>query len=165
MASAKKRNRAELIAAVFEAGRRVSQASVIYHTKVAERFGLGATDMKVLDLIQSEGPTTPSALADRMGFARASVTAVIDRLEARRLLRRVAHPSDGRRLVVEFDPAAVQTLGPVYGPFFESLQEMVEDYTVAELRIVERAFNDVAARQRAAADQLDSLTPSGADGS
>ena len=154
-----------MIEAVLDAGRRVSQASVIYHTKVAERFGLGATDMKALDLIQSEGPTTPSELADRMGFARASITAMIDRLEAKRLLRRVAHPNDGRRLVVEFDPAAIQALAPIYGPFFESLAEMVEDYTVAELRVVERAFNDVASRQWAAADQLDFTTPSGADGS
>jgi len=62
-----------------------------------------------------------------MGFAKASVTAMVDRLEAKRLLRRMPHPKDGRSHLVEFDPAAVDSLAPVYGPFFESLAEMVED--------------------------------------
>lgn len=148
-------SRAELRDAVLEAGRRVSQAAVIYHSKVAERFGLGATDMKALDLIQSDGPISPSDLATRLGFARPSVTAIIDRLEAKNLVRRVAHPEDGRRLLIEFDPAAIDRLAPVYGPFFESLKDALDGYTADELAVIARSFNDFAARQKAAADQLD----------
>jgi len=157
MAAPRRRSRAQAIEEVLEAGRRVSQAAVIYHSKVAELFGLGATDMKALDVIQTEGPMTPSDLADRMGFARPSVTAMIDRLETKQLLCRVPNPTDGRSLLVEFDPAAVSVLAPVYGPFFESLAEMVENYTIAELGLVARAFDDVATRQKVAADHLDSV--------
>lgn len=150
-----KRSRAELEQAVLDAGRLVGRAAVVYHSKVAERFGLGATDMKALDLIQSSGPLTPADLAERLGFAPASVTAMLDRLEAKGLLRRVPHPSDGRRLLVEFHPDAVTLLGPVYEAFFTSLREMLSGYDDRELAVMERAFNDVAQRQLAAAHQLD----------
>lgn len=148
------RSRSELERAVLEAGRLVGRAAVVYHSKVAEQFGLGATDMKALDLIQSSGPVTPADLAERLGFAPASVTAMMDRLETKGLLRRVPHPSDGRRLLVEFHPDAVALLAPVYEPFFTSLQEMLGAYEDRELAVIERAFNDVAQRQLAAANQL-----------
>lgn len=106
-------------------------------------------------LIHAEGPITPSDLADRMGFARASVTAIIDQLEAKQLVRRVPHPSDGRSLG-RVRPGRPHVLAPVYCPFFESLADMVEEYTAAELDVIARAFDDVATRQKAAADQLDS---------
>jgi DNA-binding MarR family transcriptional regulator len=146
--------RAELEQSVLDAGRRVSQAAVLYHSRVAAHFGLGATDMKALDLVQSLGPLTPADLADRLGFTPASVTALLDRLEAKRLLRRVPHPSDGRRRLVEFDPDAMARLHPVYAPFFTSLHEMLATYTDHELAIIDRAFRDVADRQLAAAHDL-----------
>jgi DNA-binding MarR family transcriptional regulator len=155
--SARRRSRSDLEQAVLDAGRLVSRAAVLYHSKVAEHFGLGATDMKALDLIQSSGPLTPADLAERLGFAPASVTAMMDRLEAKGLLRRVPHPSDGRRLLVEFDPDATAQLAPVYGPFFASLQAMVASYRLDELAIIERAFVDVAERQLTAAQELDLL--------
>jgi DNA-binding MarR family transcriptional regulator len=139
---------------VLDAGRRVSQAAVLYHSAVAAHFGLGATDMKALDLIQQSGPMTPADLADRLGFTPASVTALLDRLEAKTLLRRVPHPSDGRRRLVEFDPEAMTRLEPVYGPFFASLQEMLAAYTDADLAVIDRAFRDIADRQFAAARRL-----------
>jgi DNA-binding MarR family transcriptional regulator len=147
-------SRSELEQSVLDAGRRVGQAAVLYHSKVSAHFGLGATDMKALDLVQSHGPLTPADLARHLGFTPASVTAMLDRLEAKRLLRRVPHPSDGRRRLVEFDPEAMARLQPVYAPFFTSLHEMLAAYTDAELAAIDRAFRDVADRQFAAAAEL-----------
>ncbi len=143
--------RAELVDAVLQAGRHLGAAAVIFHTKVAECFGLGATDMKALDLIQRAGPLTPSEVGEQMGFAPASVTAIIDRLEAKHLLRRRPHPNDGRRLLVEFDPAAFDRLAPMYEGFVTSLLEMLEDYNDTELELIARVFSEAADRQRAAA--------------
>ena len=146
--------RAELIDDVLQAGRQLGAAAVIFHTKVAECFGLGATDMKALDLIQRAGPLTPSELGEQMGFAPASVTAIIDRLEAKHFLRRRPHPSDGRRLLVEFDRSAFERLAPMYEGFVTSLLEMLEDYSDTELELIARAFSDAAARQHIAARAL-----------
>jgi DNA-binding MarR family transcriptional regulator len=146
--------RTDLEQSVLDAGRLVSQAAVLYHSRVATHFGLGATDMKALDLVQQRGPLTPGAIAEQLGFAPASVTAMVDRLEAKRLLRRVPHPSDGRRRLVEFDPEAMARLQPVYASFFTSLNEMLAGYDDHELAVIDRAFRDVAERQLAAAHEL-----------
>ena len=140
---------------MLDAGREVSRAAVVFHGKVAERFGLGSTDMKALDLLQAEGPLAPSALGDRLGLAPASITAIVDRLAAKQLVRRRAHPTDGRRLLVEFDPEAMVLLAPLYAPFFQSLSEMLDGYSTSELEVIARAFGDVAERQMTAARALD----------
>ena len=73
------------------AGRRVGQAAVLFHTKVAAHFGLGPPDIKALDLIERQTRIAPSELAQQLGLAPASVTAMINRLESKRLIRRIAH--------------------------------------------------------------------------
>lgn len=147
-------SRAELEESVLAAGRLVGRAAVLYHSRVAECFELGASDMKALDLVEAEGPLTPAGLADRLGFAPASVTAMVDRLEAKGLLRRLPHPDDGRRLLIDFHPGARSMLAPVYGPFFASLHEMLTHYDDGELELMARAFTDIAERQLTAADQI-----------
>jgi len=146
--------RDELIDAVLLAGRRVGQAAVLFHTRVAEHFGLGPADLKTLDLIERRGQITPADLAREMGLAPASVTAVLDRLERKHLLRRVPHPSDGRRLLVEFDPAAMDRMTPLYEGFVRSLHDMLSKYSDAELAFIERVYNEVADRQIAAANDI-----------
>src|SRR6476620_10997244 len=42
------------------------------------------------------GRLPPSTVAERMLVSRATVTGVLDSLERRRLIRRTAHPGDGR---------------------------------------------------------------------
>lgn len=148
------RSRDELIDGVLLAGRRVGQAAVLFHTKVAEQFGLGPADLKALDIVERQGQITPADLAEAMGFAPASVTAMVDRLEAKQLLRRVPHPTDGRRLLVEFDPSAMRRMMPLYEGFVRSLHEMLSSYTDRELAFVERIYNDTADRQLAAAHDL-----------
>jgi DNA-binding MarR family transcriptional regulator len=141
---------------MLDAGRRIGRAAIVFHGKVAEQFGLGPTDMKALDLLQVDGPLTPADLGEQLGFAPASVTAIVDRLENKRLVRRTPHPSDGRRLLIEFDPSAMSMLVPLYAPFFQSLSEMLGEYDTDELILVTRAFDDIAERQMAAARSIGS---------
>jgi len=47
----------------------------------ADRFGLNRTDMRVLDILSTTGPLTPTVLADLLGFTTGGVTTVLDRLE------------------------------------------------------------------------------------
>jgi DNA-binding MarR family transcriptional regulator len=147
-----------LVQAALFAGQRVGAASVSFHTKLAEHFGLGPTDMKTLDLVERAGSITPSELAEQMGFAPASVTAILDRLTKKRLLRRIRHPSDGRRFIVEFDPAAFDQLAPLHEGFVLSLTEMLAAYDDGELDLIARVFNETADRQHAAALALDDPT-------
>jgi DNA-binding MarR family transcriptional regulator len=107
-----------------------------------------------LDLIERSGPLTASELGEQMDFAPASVTAIVDRLEAKQFLRRLPHPVDGRRLLIEFDPTTFERLAPMYEGLAGSLTEMLDDYSESELELIQRVFTEASARQHAAALEL-----------
>src|SRR5690606_13493887 len=60
------------------AGRELSDAIVLFHTVLAERLGLGASDWKTLGLLESHGAMTAGELAAHTGLAPASVTGILD---------------------------------------------------------------------------------------
>ncbi|MGY2061680.1 MarR family winged helix-turn-helix transcriptional regulator, partial [Nocardia gipuzkoensis] len=49
---------------------------------VAARMGVIGTDFHCLHVLQQGGPTTPGALAARVGLTAGSATRMVDRLEA-----------------------------------------------------------------------------------
>lgn len=71
---------------------------------LAARMGLDdmhTTDRRALALLDelgSQGRASPSALADRLGLSRGSVTSVVDRLCAAGLVERRPVAHDGRRV-------------------------------------------------------------------
>jgi len=56
-------------------------------------------------------PAMPTEIADAAGVTAAGATDIIDRLEQRRLVRRVSHPKDRRAVLVELTPAGRRLLG------------------------------------------------------
>jgi len=119
--AATSKKRQERVEAVLDAGRTLGAAAVMFHAAIAELLGLGPTDTKVLDLLRSEGPVTPKALGEATGMAPASITAIADRLEAKRLLMRLPHPDDGRRVLLAADPSAYERLAPLYADLADRL--------------------------------------------
>lgn len=93
--------RRQLVEAILFAGRESSAATVMFHTAVAARAGLTATDSKTLDTLIRVGPVTAGELARHTGLATASVTSLIDRLEQKGLVRRARDARDRRRVMVE----------------------------------------------------------------
>src|SRR5262249_15325884 len=63
--------RRQLLDALFTAGRELSAAAVMFHTALAARQGLTATEEKALDLLDRYGPLTGRQLAERSGLAPA----------------------------------------------------------------------------------------------
>ena len=65
-----------------------------------------ATELAVLGRIGRCGPMTPGQLARAEHVQPPSMTKVIESLEARGMLRREPHPSDGRQYLVSRTAAA-----------------------------------------------------------
>ena len=63
-------------------------------------FGLSASQFGVLDTLQQRGPTHQQELAEALGRSKAQMTAIIDALEARDLVRRERHEVDRRFISV-----------------------------------------------------------------
>jgi DNA-binding MarR family transcriptional regulator len=147
--------RAELLEQLALAGRASSAATVMFHTAVAARQGLSASEEKALDLLERSGPLTAGELARQSGLAPASVTALINRLEAKGFARRVQNPSDGRSVLVEVDSERVDaTVAPLFADWVGSLQELYAGYSDEQLEVILHFLNEAARRQREATARL-----------
>ena len=132
---------------MLAAGRELSTAAVMFHTAVGEASGLSVTETKALEVITRSGPVTPGDLARMSGLAPASVTALLDRLERKRVARRVPHPTDGRRFLIEIDPAHMARSQVVFTDLVLQLKDLCEDFDEEELDAIVRFLRGAAERQ------------------
>lgn len=69
---------------------------------VERRHGLSNAAAQTLAIIEGAGEAlAPSVIAERLMITTGSMTSLLDTLERRGMVRRRAHPSDRRRLLVE----------------------------------------------------------------
>jgi MarR family 2-MHQ and catechol resistance regulon transcriptional repressor len=64
------------------------------------KLDLGFSDFAVLELLLHKGPTPVNAIGQRVYLTSGSITAAVDRLEAKGLVHRCDHPGDRRARVV-----------------------------------------------------------------
>ena len=60
--------------------------------------------VRVLDLLDTSGPSIMREIAARLGLTARNLTAIVDALEEAGLVRRVPHPHDRRAIVIELTP-------------------------------------------------------------
>jgi DNA-binding MarR family transcriptional regulator len=115
-------------------GFRLSTATVLFHSAIADRLGVGVTDVKCYSILRQTGPTTAGDLAERVGLTTGAITGVIDRLEQASLVRRVRDPNDRRRVVLEVlsNPEHERLLNQLYEPLGRAIMELVASYSDAE---------------------------------
>jgi DNA-binding MarR family transcriptional regulator len=106
--------------------------ALVFHEAVAERLGINATDLKCLELAVGEEDITPGRLAELSGLTSGAITGVLDRLEARRIVRREADPTDRRRVVVRVDPARAAEIAALYEPLLTASADASADWTPTE---------------------------------
>ena len=68
-------------------------------------LGLGFSDFGVLEVLLNKGPLPVNSIGDRVHLSSGSITAAVDRLEAKGLLQRCSHPTDRRTRVVHLTEA------------------------------------------------------------
>ncbi len=147
--------RAELLKQLALAGRASSVATVMFHTAVAARQGLIASEEKALDLLERSGPLTAGELARQTGLAPASVTGLVSRLERKGFARRVPNPDDRRSVLVEVDVERLYArVAPLFGDWVSSLQELFAGYTDDQLEVILHFLTEAARRQREATARL-----------
>ncbi|MEU5860227.1 MULTISPECIES: MarR family winged helix-turn-helix transcriptional regulator [unclassified Nonomuraea] len=139
---------------LVEAGRESSNAAVMYHSAMGERLGLGMTEEKTLDLLQRLGPLTAGELSQHTGLAPASVSGLIDRLEAKWLVRRVRDTKDRRRVIVEINWERLAGFGELFEPFVAAMSGLYDRYTDEELALIVDFLRRSTALQREATTEL-----------
>lgn len=93
---------------------------VQFNGLVADKVGMGWTDLQALYVLANHGPATPSELAKRVNLTTGSASRMIDRLERAGFVRRVPDQRDRRRVLIEPLPDA----GARVGGFYDQLNEL-----------------------------------------
>lgn len=129
--------RAELLAELDTAQRENGSQAVVLSEAVADRVGIHPTDLETLDLLYRRGPLTAGQIAEETGLRTASVTALIDRLEARGLARRVRDLHDRRKVQVEIDrDRADHEIAPLYERFEAGMAALLGRYADDEIALI-----------------------------
>jgi DNA-binding MarR family transcriptional regulator len=121
---------------ILMAGRESSAATVMFHTVIAARAGLAATDTKTLDTLIRLGPVTAGELAQHTGLATASVTSLIDRLEEKGLVRRARDADDRRRVIVEPVRERITDGLSVFGSIRNAFAKLLDVYSDDQLATI-----------------------------
>ncbi len=123
-----------------------------YRRVVAGATGTGVLESVAIGELRARGPLPPSALAERLGIASASMTAMLDRLTLAGLLVRRPHPTDRRSLLVELTAQGNATINAVFDVFGEDVLRAVDGVPPAQVRALGLILEEVAAalRRRAA---------------
>jgi DNA-binding MarR family transcriptional regulator len=120
---------------------RWQDATETFDEEVGRLYDLASADRRCLSFV-SLGPQTASAVAKETGLTPAAVTALIDRLEARRLVHRRADSSDRRKVLVEATNKAHDLIRGTYLPIAQAGAKMLASYSTAELNAMRRFVED-----------------------
>lgn len=135
MAESKKRR--ELVPHVAGHGmRRLSTAAVLFHHALAERLGLGATDLKCYDLLRERGALTGSDLATLTGLTTGAITGVVARLERAGFVRRAADPRDGRKQILSPVENRTHDVHAVFRRLHDELAALLSEYDGHQLSTI-----------------------------
>lgn len=112
------------------------RATDVVDDLVCQLLGINRTDARCLDILDERGRMSAGDLAEASRLTTGAVTAVIDRLERAGYARRVADPSDRRRVLVEPTEKAYEaSMELMVAPLGELSRPLATRYTVEQLRM------------------------------
>jgi DNA-binding MarR family transcriptional regulator len=131
------KKRAALLVELDSAMRENGAQTVHFSEAIADRLGIHPTDLETLDLLYRRGPLAAGEIADATGLRTASVTALIDRLDAHGFARRVRDSADRRKVHVEIDrERADREIAPLYSHLAGAMAELLREYSDSELVLI-----------------------------
>jgi DNA-binding MarR family transcriptional regulator len=123
--------------------RRILRATEQHGRALAAASGLTPVQMRVLKLLEVDGLSTPKTLASQLRVSQATVTALIDRLEAKKMVERQRSDYDRRQTNISLTEAGKSALAGAPDPLqdqfvarFDALADWEQAMIVAALERV-----------------------------
>ncbi|MGH8993966.1 MAG: MarR family transcriptional regulator [Acidimicrobiia bacterium] len=104
-------------------------------------LGINRTDGRCLDILDQHGPLTAGELARECGLSTGALTTLLDRLERLGYLRRVSHPTDRRRVVVELTEKTRRKIEQIYAPIGQEGAELLAQLSDTQLEFLARVMS------------------------
>jgi len=128
--------RRRLVTGLKRTFREVNNQIALLAHHVSTQVDLRDIDLDCLDYLAQHGPTSPSALARRVGVHPATMTGVVDRLERGGFITRQRDENDRRAVVVSARPDAIGEVFRHYDGMNSRMDAVCDDYSPAELELI-----------------------------
>ncbi len=156
MSSGSQEKREDLLGELVRELRQFTGLGASFFRAAAARIGMTVTDMQVMDLLESSGPTTAGQLADLTGLTTGAITGMLNRLEETGLVRRERDPNDGRRVIVRLERGKDERhkISPIFASLEKAWNELASDYDDEQLAFFLEFFKRSNAMSRKEIVQL-----------
>ncbi len=121
--------------------RKLMRTGILFNIRIAEKVGLGLTDIQLLHLLHIYGSTTPGRLAQGCGLSSGGITVALDRLEKAGYIRREPNPADRRSLLIHLVAESLGQLSAIYEGTDVEVHERLAAFSPAELQALLRFFD------------------------
>ncbi|WP_238815565.1 MarR family winged helix-turn-helix transcriptional regulator [Nocardia brasiliensis] len=126
----------------------------LLNRQVGARLELKDIDFDCLDLINTHGPLSPSALAKHAGVHPATLTGVLDRLERAGWIVRERASDDRRAVVVRSLPDRLGEMYDLLSGMNVAVDELCADYTPEQLELLADFLDRVTTAGRTATEAV-----------
>jgi MarR family transcriptional regulator, 2-MHQ and catechol-resistance regulon repressor len=99
-----------------------------------KKLGLGDSDFRVLETLFHEGPLPVNVIGEMIDLTTGSITTAVDRMEAKWLVVRRHHSTDGRIRLVELTPKGRRLIEKACSQLTAELDEDFASLSQAERR-------------------------------
>ncbi len=135
MSSDSHEKRAEVLGEFARELRQSTGLGASFFRAAAASIGMTVTDMLVLDILDSAGPTTAGQLADLTGLTTGAITGMLNRLEESGFVRRERDPNDARKVIVRLTPGkdARREIDAIFDSLGGAWDDMASSYDDEQL--------------------------------
>ena len=154
-----RRRRQESVSAIRGSVRELAVQLPLLNHQVGRRLGIRSVDFDCLNVIQQQGPFGAAALSRLTGLHPATMTGVLDRLQAAGWIAREADPTDRRAVAIRALPDRLPSVLALFAGMSRSMNRILATYGDAELEVLASFVQQTAAAARGAATEL-STAPS-----
>lgn len=105
--------------------------------------------LKVLLILDAQGPSRPSVIAAAIGVSAASATGVLDRLSEQGCVERTADPDDRRALLVQLTTTGARIVSDLQTAGQQRLSESLSEMTDEDLRALHQGIAALVEATRA----------------
>jgi DNA-binding MarR family transcriptional regulator len=130
----------ELEQQVVIGAREYGVSTTLFRNAVGDKLGVNDTDMQCLALLFFKGMSTPTELSKYTGISSGATTAMLDRLEKAKLIKRKPNPNDRRGVLIEIDKSSVKTVGTMFADTRTAQDKLVASYSEEELQVISDFF-------------------------
>ncbi len=98
-----------------------------------QKTGLNPTEFAVLELLYHKGPQPLQQIGGKILLASGSITYVVDKLEKKQLLKRVAFPEDRRITHAAITPSGIDLIERVFPEHEQNIHDLLSVLSEEEI--------------------------------